>query len=224
VIWQETFVNQLDSEWSMQAPTNCGVSEASANIDEMKIYILLGHPDSESFNGIIQETYAKVAIQNGHEVRTQQIGAMQFDPVLWKGYKVIQELEPDLKTAQENILWCDKWVIIYPIWWGSMPALLKGFFDRALYSGFAYKYHPHGLLWDQLLKGRSADIVTTCDAPRWWIWWRYRNSDLNSIKRATLEFCGFRPVRTMRIARLRYKDEHQRKKVLNQLEKYASKI
>ena len=69
----------------------------------MKIYILLGHPDSESFNGKIFETYASFARKIGHEIRTQQLGQMKFDPVLWKGYKVIQELEPDLKIAQENI-------------------------------------------------------------------------------------------------------------------------
>ncbi|MFW5761753.1 MAG: NAD(P)H-dependent oxidoreductase [Cyclobacteriaceae bacterium] len=83
----------------------------------------------------------------GHEVRTQCLGDLSFDPILWKGYKEIQELEPDLKYAQECIKWSDKWVIIYPIWWGSVPALLKGFMDRTLYSGFAYKYHKGGFFW-----------------------------------------------------------------------------
>jgi len=190
----------------------------------VKIYILLGHPDSESFNGRIFQTYLSKALQYGHEVRHQQIGQMKFDPILWKGYKAIQELESDLKTAQENILWCEKWVIIYPIWWGSMPAILKGFFDRTLYSGFAYKYHTTDPFWDKLLKGRSADLITTCDAPKWWIWWKYRNSDLNSIKRATLEFCGFKPVRVMRIDRLRYKNDLERNKILLKVSKFVTNI
>jgi putative NADPH-quinone reductase len=190
----------------------------------MKVYVLLGHPDSESFNARIFETYINTVLQAGHEVRQQQIGQMKFDPILWKGYKVIQELEPDLKKAQENILWCEKWVIIYPIWWGSMPAILKGFFDRALYSGFAYKYHKNDPFWDKLLKGRSADLITTCDAPKWWIWWQYRDSDLNSIKRATLEFCGFKPVRVMRIDRLRYKNDSEKSKILQDVNKFAKSI
>jgi putative NADPH-quinone reductase len=130
----------------------------------MKVYILLGHPDSDSFNGQIFETYCNELTKIGHEIKVQRIGEMKFDPIIWKGYKIVQELEPDLKTAQENILWCDKWTIIYPIWWGSMPAILKGFFDRTLYSGFAYKYHKNDPFWDKLLKGRSADLITTCDA------------------------------------------------------------
>jgi NAD(P)H dehydrogenase (quinone) len=131
----------------------------------MRLYILLGHPDSESFNGIICNTYKESAIAAGHVVRVQKIGEMKFDPILWKGYKGQQELEPDLLTAQENIKWCDKWVIIYPIWWVSLPAILKGFFDRTLYSGFAYKYHTSDPFWDKLLRGRSSEIITTCDAP-----------------------------------------------------------
>ena len=178
----------------------------------MKIYILLAHPDSDTFNSQIADAYAKTAQEKGHEVRIQKLGDMQFDPILWKGYKVIQALEPDLQQAQAHILWCEKWVIIYPIWWGSMPALLKGFFDRTLYSGFAYKYHEKGPFWDKLLRGRSGEIITTCDAPWIWIWWQYRNSDLNSVKRATLEFCGISPVKVTRISRVRFLKQAEREK------------
>jgi len=183
----------------------------------MKIYILLGHPDPESFNGQIAEAYKAAAEKKGHEVRMQKLGEMRFDPILWKGYKVVQELEADLKQAQENILWCDKWVVIYPIWWGAVPALLKGFMDRTLYSGFAYKYHRDGLLWDKLLTGRSGEIITTCDAPRWWIWWKYRNSDLNSVKRATMEFCGISPIKVNRISRVRLLSPEQRQQTIDKI-------
>ena len=191
---------------------------------DMKIYILLGHPDQDSFNGRIFDTYVLAANHAGHEVRTQQIGQMKFDPVLWKGYKVVQELEPDLKTAQENILWCDKWVIIYPVWWGSVPAVLKGFFDRTLYPGFAYKHHENDPFWDKLLKGRSADIITTSDSPIWWIWWQYRNSDLRTVKTATLQYCGVKPVRVLRITRLRYQSESKRLVILKAVAKFVKRI
>lgn len=185
----------------------------------MKIYILLGHPDSDSFNGCIADAYYETAKAKGHEVRIQKLGDMQFDPILWKGYKQLQVLEPDLKTAQENILWCNKWLIIYPIWWGSVPAILKGFLDRTLYSGFAYKYHEKDPLWDKLLRGRSAEIITTCDAPWWWIWWQYRNSDLGTVKNATLEFCGFSPVKVTRISRVRFLKTDERNQRINDVVK-----
>lgn len=185
----------------------------------MKIYILLAHPDKNTLNGAFADAYETAALQKGHEVRRQNLGEMQFDPILWQGYKTIQELEPDLKTAQENILWCQHWVILYPIWWGAMPALLKGFFDRALYSGFAYKYHQNDPLWDKLLKGRSGQIITTSDAPWWWIYFGYRNSDLNAVKRATFQFCGINPVRVTRFSRVRWSDEKRRLQWIEQVKR-----
>lgn len=68
----------------------------------MKIYVLLGHPDPESFNGQIAEAYKAAALAKGHEVRLQKLGEMRFDPILWKGYKVVQELEPDLQQVRKT--------------------------------------------------------------------------------------------------------------------------
>lgn len=189
----------------------------------MKIYILLGHPDKDTFNGQIAQAYLESAKQKGHDVRIQYLGDMKFDPILWKGYKSSRDLEPDLKTAQENILWCEKWTIIYPIWWGSMPAILKGFFDKTLQSGFAFKYRENSPWWDKLLKGRTADIITTCDAPNIWISWVYRNSDLHSVKTATLKFCGIKPVRAKRLDGMRHRTETERQKILESIRAWVPK-
>jgi putative NADPH-quinone reductase len=144
---------------------------------------------------------------------------MCFDPVLWKGYKQQQVLEPELKQAQENILWCEKWVIIYPVWWGSVPAILKGYLDRVLWKGFAFRYHAKDPLWDKLLKGREAEIISTCDSPAWYLWWQYRNSDINMVKQAVLKFCGVSPVKTTRIGRVRYLTDAQREKEIEKVVK-----
>jgi putative NADPH-quinone reductase len=163
------------------------------------------------------QAYAERARTMGHEVRIQQLGNMKFDPVLWQGYKEKQQLEADLIQAQENIIWCNHWVIVYPMWWGSVPALLKGFLDRVLLSGFAYKYHKTGPMWDKLLKGRTAALITTSDAPWWWIWLQYGNADLKMLKKATLGFCGFSPVKHIRIDRVRFLTEEQRKKQIERV-------
>ncbi len=138
----------------------------------MKIYILLAHPNIHSFNGAIADFCEQEAIANGHQVKRQNLGDLRFDPILWKGYNEIQALEPDLQQAQQNLLWCDRWIIVYPVWWGSVPALLKGFLDRVLLPGFAFKYHKKDPFWDKLLQGRSAQLITTSDAPAIWLWWK----------------------------------------------------
>ena len=183
----------------------------------MKIYLLLAHPDSDSFNGRIADAYEKAAREKGHEVRYQKLGELTFDPILRKGFRADQSLEPDLKAAQENILWCDRWVIVYPLWWGSLPAILRGFFDRALLPGFAFKYHQNDPMWDKLLKGRTAELITTFDSPSWWIRFQYGNSDLNTIKPATLGFCGIKTTRVTRIPRVRYLDAATREKHIQKI-------
>ncbi|MEO7675045.1 MAG: NAD(P)H-dependent oxidoreductase, partial [Pyrinomonadaceae bacterium] len=130
-----------------------------------KVLIILGHPDKLSLCGALAARYRNGAEKAGAETRLIFLGDLYFDPVLHRGYKENHELEPDLLAAQESIKWADHLVWVYPIWWGTMPALLKGFLDRALLPGFAFKYRPNSRWWDKFLTGRSARMIVTMDAP-----------------------------------------------------------
>ena len=121
-----------------------------------RILVILGHPANKSFCGALADSYVKGAEAAGNEVRLISLGNLSFDPVLHNGYATIQELEPDLVTAQAAITWAQHIVFVYPIWWGAMPALLKGFIDRVFLPGFAFKYREGSQFWDRLLSGRSA--------------------------------------------------------------------
>ncbi|MEK7079794.1 MAG: NAD(P)H-dependent oxidoreductase, partial [Patescibacteria group bacterium] len=92
-----------------------------------KIFILLGHPDSgpEPLSRQLADVYEAAAREAGHEVHRMNIFDLSFDPILHKGYRAIQELEPDLKKVQEEISWSEHFVLVYPNWWGSMPGQLK---------------------------------------------------------------------------------------------------
>ena len=176
----------------------------------MRIYVLVGHPDSPSFNAALADAYCAAATAKGHDVRRQDLAAMSFDPILHRGYNEIQPLEPDLIAAQQHLSWCEHWVIFYPVWWGNVPALLKGFFDRTLLPEFAFRYHDNDPMWDRLLKGRSAHVVATSDAPALFLRFVYRNGDVDVVKRATLEFCGFAPVQVTHVSPMRYFDDVKR--------------
>jgi putative NADPH-quinone reductase len=159
-----------------------------------RILVILGHPVTSSFCGALAESYIEAARSVGHEVQLISLGSLSFDPILRDGYKGIQALEPDLVAAQAAITWAQHLVFIYPIWWGAMPALLKGFIDRAFLPGFAFKYRQGSAFWDRLLTGRAAHLITTMDAPPWYFRWIYRMPGHNQMKRAILEFSGIKPV------------------------------
>jgi NAD(P)H dehydrogenase (quinone) len=157
-----------------------------------KIYILMGNPDSEGTLGNdIATSYAAEATAAGHEVRRANLGDLQFDPILHKGYKVIQALEPDLLKVQEDMKWADHFVLIYPLWWAGMPALLKGMWDRMFIPGFAFHFHKDGMGWDKLLAGKTARVIIT--SKNWPILERFLFGDFkNEIGRAILGFAGYK--------------------------------
>lgn len=159
-----------------------------------RILVILGHSSEDSLCGALARSYAKGAEASGNEVQSISLGKLRFAPILHDGYAKIQALEPDLVTAQEAIAWAQHIVLVYPIWWGSMPALLKGFFDRIFLPGFAFKFRKGSLMVDGLLAGRSAHLLVTMDTPPWYYRWIYAMPGHNQMKRTILEFCGIKPV------------------------------
>lgn len=163
-----------------------------------KIFIIIGHPDRTSSVGGWAREYEKGARDGGHDVRLTYLGDLNFDPILHRGYKSVQPLEPDLVKVQEDIRWCEHLVIFYPNWFVAMPALLKGMFERIWLPGFAYHFKEHSLLWVRLLKGRSARVFVTMDSQP--ILERLFLGDfMNEVKRGILRFAGFSPVRVTKI-------------------------
>ncbi|MEI6691070.1 MAG: NAD(P)H-dependent oxidoreductase [bacterium] len=190
----------------------------------MNIYILQANTDKTSFGSAIADIYEQTAIKLGHIVRRQNLGDIQFDPILWAGFKQEQPLEKDLIEAQKIISWCNHWVIIYPVWWGNVPAILKGFFDRILTPGFAFKYHKNDPMWDRLLAGKTGHVITTCDSPGIWLALQNRNSDLNAVVKATLNFCGISSVKVTRFTQVRKADKTKLGQWLLQVSKSVPKI
>jgi NAD(P)H dehydrogenase (quinone) len=156
------------------------------------IYILMGNPDKEdTLSNGLADVYEATAKAAGHEVRRANISDVQFDPILHKGYKVIQELEPDLKKMQEDMRWADHFVLVYPLWWSATPAMLKGLFDRMWLPGFAFHFWKNGLGWDRLMKGKTARVISLSKLPPLFI--RFTMGDFtNEIRHATLGFAGYK--------------------------------
>jgi putative NADPH-quinone reductase len=187
-----------------------------------RILVILGHPAEHSFCRALADAYVKGAAAAGHEVQFLALGQLSFDPILHEGYARIQDLEPDLVSAQTAISWAQHLVFVYPTWWGAMPALLKGFIDRIFLPGFAFKYREGSVFWDRLLAGRSAHLLVTMDSPPWYYRWVVHRPGHNQMKRAILEFSGIKPVAISNFGPVKSSDVRRRERWLEQATQFGN--
>ncbi|BAV63234.1 NAD(P)H-dependent oxidoreductase [Sphingobium cloacae] len=169
----------------------------------MRVLILDGHPDEGRLASHLLDIY-QAALGDGFEVERIAVRDLAFEPNLRRGYAEVQPLEPDLERVAAAIIACDHLVVGFPMWWGSEPALLKGFIDRVLLPGFAFRYHRDDPFWDRLLAGRSADAIVTTDTPSWYLWLAYGNPVVRRWRGQILGFCGFKPVRIVKLGPVRH--------------------
>jgi len=188
------------------------------------VLVVCGHTDPNSLCTALAHAYVDGAKATGAEVRLLHLGELNFDPVLRLGYTQVQALEPDLQTAQEWLLWAEHTVWVYPNWWGSMPAILKGFFDRVFLPGFAFKYRKNSSLWDRLLAGRSAHLMVTMDTPSWYYRWFLGRPGHIQMKRTILEFCGIKVKKLSEFAPVRGSQEDQRHAWLERARSLGKKL
>ncbi len=157
-----------------------------------KILVFLGNPTKDSYSGRIADAYEQSAREAGNEVVRINIEDLKFDPILHQGYKTIQELEPDLKMLQEKIQWADHVVFVYPNWWCSMPAAMKGMFDRMWLPGFAFNFDKQTKKLIQRLKGKTARVIIIAGTHSpFMTWWKFGDYT-NEISHGILSFAGFK--------------------------------
>jgi putative NADPH-quinone reductase len=164
-----------------------------------RIVVIQGHPDSSErhFCHALADAYAAGARQGGHEVRHIAVAELDF-PLLrsakaWQGTGVIADIE----EAQKQIAWADHLVILYPLWLGTMPALLKAFLEQLFRPGFAFsREESSGAMGRKLLTGKSSRVIVTMGMPAFFYRWFFRAHSLKSLERNILKFVGIRPIRT----------------------------
>ncbi|MDX1539832.1 MAG: NAD(P)H-dependent oxidoreductase [Geminicoccaceae bacterium] len=178
--------------------------------------VIVGHPRPGSLCGSIADAYEIGARASGAEVRRIDVGALDFDSDVRAPSIRGQPLEADLEAAQRLILWADHLVFVFPTWWGTMPARLKGFLDRVLTPDFAFDEIEGGIGYAPRLGGRTADLLVTMDTPALAHRLAYRSPGLNAMKRAILGFCGIQVTRIRLFDRVKERSADERAAWLEQ--------
>jgi putative NADPH-quinone reductase len=191
----------------------------------MKILVIKAHPRDNSYCHALADEYIRGAADAGNRVEEITVNLLKLEEYLKEGHSEKPELSQELSAVQESILAADCLVFAYPTWWTTPPALLKLFIEVIFLSGFAYKYHKkQGLIisWDKLLKGKTARLIVTMDAPPLYNRLYIGDPGLKMMK-GTLHFCGIKPVRSSYFGSVKMSSETKRKSWLNKAYKLGKR-
>jgi putative NADPH-quinone reductase len=177
-----------------------------------RITIIQGHPDAQArhFGHALADEYAKGAEDGGHETKRIEVAKLDF-PLLRTKEEFEKGTVPDsIRQAQDVVSWADHLVILYPLWLGTMPALLKAFFEQVFRPGFAFTPAEPGRMPTKRLTGKSARIVVTMGMPAFFYKWFFRAHSLKSLERNILGFAGIGPIKASLIGVVEGMNEKQR--------------
>jgi NAD(P)H dehydrogenase (quinone) len=134
----------------------------------MKHLVVAAHPVEGSFTMALTHAYTLELERLGHQQRTRDLYRLRFNPILSAAELAADgtrcPVNTDVSLAQDDIRWADALTVIYPLWWLSMPAIMKGYIDRVFSRGFAFE--SHGGIVRGLLSGKSAVLITISGAPQ----------------------------------------------------------
>ena len=176
-----------------------------------RILVIQGHPDpaGDHFCHALAEAYAQGAREVGHEVRLIEVATLDF-PLLRSKEEFDNGTPVEaIRRAQESINWAEHLVIVYPLWLGSLPALLKAFLEQVFRPQFAFD-QSNGKGWRKRLSGKSARIVVTMGMPAPIYRWYFGAHGLKSLKRSILGFSGIGPIRDSLIGMVETEDGERR--------------
>ncbi|MFW0717445.1 NAD(P)H-dependent oxidoreductase [Pedobacter sp. N23S346] len=210
----------------------------------MKILIVLAHPEPQSFNAAMYYSAIKTLLENGHEVRTSDLYQMNFNPVSGRqnftsakneAYFSQQSEElfaygnnafaDDIVAEQDKVFWCDLMIWQFPLWWFSVPAILKGWVDKVFAMG---SFYDNGRIYDNgMLKSKKALLSVTTGGPeKNYVTTKYgsTNQILHPIQTGILEFVGFSVLQSEIHFSIERITDEERKAVLEKWEKRLKNI
>jgi len=188
-----------------------------------RIMIVVGHPEQDSFCAALGHAYETGARAGGHSVDFFDLSRMSFDAILRGGYHRLQPLEPDLEAARRALWQCDHVVIVFPLWLGDMPAILKGFFERIMQPSLLEKQAQGPAASWKFFEKKSARVVITMGMPGFIYRLWFGAHALKLLKRNILHFVGIKPVEATILGGIASVSAEQRQAWLKDMERLGAR-
>lgn len=187
------------------------------------ITIIQGHPDTAGGHlcHALADAYRTGAESAGREVRSIDVAQLGFPLIRSKEDFEHGERPAVITEAQTTVEASEHLLIVYPLWLGTMPALLKGFLEQVLRYDFAFEPLTNGRFRARL-KGRSARVVVTMGMPVLAYRWFFRAHSLKSLERNILKFAGIAPVRENLFGMVDQANEDRRKAWLEKMQHFGA--
>lgn len=190
-----------------------------------RILIIDGHPDPAGKRLVhaLADAYREGAELSKHEVMTLRVADLDFPLLRTQADYEKGEPLPAIRRCQDLLDWATHVVILYPLWLGAMPAMLKGMLEQTLRPGFAFSARKLGRWPVKLQSGKSARIVVTMGMPGWLYRWYFRAHSVRSLRRNILHFVGFGRVRSTLIGNVANLSKDQRQDYLQQMRRLGQR-
>lgn len=189
-----------------------------------RIAIIQGHPDPAGHHlcHALADAYAEGAREAGHDVARVEVARIAF-PLLRTAQEFENgELPPSLAPARDAVIAADHLVIVFPLWLGTMPAVVKAFLEQIMRPRIALADQKQGVS-KRLLAGRSARIVVTMGMPAFIYRWYFGGHGLRGLERSILRFVGIKPVRETLLGMVGDAGETRRRRWLARMRDYGSR-
>ena len=193
----------------------------------MNYLIIDSHPYEGSFSRGVSENIQAILAEKGN-VEAIDLVADRVDPVMrgddlrrWgKG----QSADPMVEVYQQKIEWSDIVVFVFPVWWGSMPAILKGFCDKVFLPGWAYADGGFAGLLTGKLKPRRAIVISTMRTPDWVFSLYFHNPVKHAFIRDALDSCGIKVMKYMQLGGIYSRSKNRAEAKMNKILRYFRKL
>lgn len=188
----------------------------------MHSLIITAHPSSKGFVHQIASTYQKTKKKSNNTAEIINLYDKKYkqDFLSYETFDDLTSKKDKVRNSIQNkITKADELIFTFPLWWGHEPAILKNFIDCNFMADFAFRYEKNGPAG--LLKGKTAKIYVTCDAPAFFYKYLLMNPLKKLWKTGTLGFCG---IKVTEVTYLDKKRKRSKEYLDNWLEKLKKSI
>jgi NAD(P)H dehydrogenase (quinone) len=190
----------------------------------MKVVIVFNHPYDGSFCNAILHSVTNGLVIGNHQIDLIHLDKDNFNPVMTatdlKGFREKKAIDPKVIEYSDRIKNADYLVLVFPIWWELMPAMMKGFIDKVVFPGLAYDYTNSNNtrmkpLWDNI---KGVTMITTMNTPNWLYYVLFSNAIKKALLLGVFWKIGFKNRKWLSFNQVKMVSDEKRKKWLKELE------